>query len=48
MTEYVRTNDEQEAFTFGMFFMAFLMAFASLTGIWFLAVLTKMISIMIV
>ena len=48
MTEYVRKYDEQEAFTFGMFFMAVLMAFASLTGIWFLVVLIKMISIMIV
>ncbi|MFC1845093.1 hypothetical protein ACFLZ5_09940 [Thermodesulfobacteriota bacterium] len=48
MAEYVRKNDEQEAFTFGMFFMAFIMAFASLTGIWFLAVLIKMISKMIV
>jgi hypothetical protein len=48
MAEYVRKNEEQEAFTFGMFFMAFLMGFASLTGIWFLAVLMKMISKMII
>ena len=48
MAEYVRKNDEPEAFTYGIFFMAFLMTFASLTGIWLLAVLIKMISIMIV
>jgi len=48
MAEYVNKNDEQEAFSFGMIFMAFLMAIAALNGIWFLAVLIKMISKMIV
>ena len=44
MSEYLRNNDEQEAFSIGMFLMAFLMAIAALNGIWFLAVLFKMLT----
>lgn len=39
MTDY----QEQESFSVGMAFLAFLMAIAALNGIWFFAVLIKML-----
>ena len=46
MRENVRRNEEREDVSLGMIFMAFLMAFASLSVIWFLAVVIKMQTIM--
>ena len=38
---------DQEMFSVGMLFLAFLMALAALNGIWFLAVILKMLAKMI-
>ena len=47
MSELVKKNEEREEFSLGMAFMAFLMAIAALNGIWFLAVVIKMLTKMI-
>ena len=47
MSGHIRKNDEREELTLGMIFMAFLMAIAALNGIWFLAVIIKMQTIML-
>ena len=48
MSEYVRKNEKREEFSLGMAFMGFLMATATLIGIWFLPVIlvtvTKIVS----
>jgi len=47
MSELIRKNEEYESFSLGMAFMAFLMAIAALNGIWFFALLIKMLTKMI-
>jgi len=39
MSEHVRKNEKREEFSLGMAFMGFLMATATLIGIWFLPVI---------
>jgi len=39
MSEHVRKNEKREEFSLGMAFMGFLMATATLMGIWFLPVI---------
>ena len=47
MSEDVRKNEEQEEFSIGMAFMAFLMAIAALNGLWFFPVMIKMLTKMV-
>ena len=39
MSEHVRKNEKREEFSLGMAFMGFIMATATLIGIWFLPVI---------
>jgi len=39
MSEHVRKNEKREEFSLGMAFMGFLMATATLIGVWFLPVI---------
>ena len=39
MSEHVKKNEKREEFSLGMAFMGFLMATATLIGIWFLPVI---------
>jgi hypothetical protein len=44
MSEYVRKNEKREEFSLGMASMGFLMASATLIGIWFLPVMFIMVT----
>ena len=44
MSENVRKNEKREEFSLGMTFMGFLMASATLIGIWFLPVMFIMVT----
>jgi len=44
MSEHVRKNEKRKEFSLGMAFMGFLMASATLIGIWFLPVMFTMIT----
>lgn len=44
MSEHVRKNEKREEFSLGLGFMGFLMATATLTGIWFLPLILVMVA----